>query len=103
MITTCDIYCIPHYNIIIVIVDYSGRTFSPLCGSVKEEINSCMLALQRLRDDIKTRQGELAVRNVKMVDQEVEAKLLALKKTILEEQSSKLSQEKQILMAKLVQ
>lgn len=61
-----------------------------------------MLALQQLREEIKTRQGELAVRNVKMVDQEVEAKLLDLKKTILEEQSRKLSHANQLLIAELV-
>lgn len=61
-----------------------------------------MSALQQLREEVKTRQGELAVRNVKMVDQEVEAKLLDLKKTILEEQSRKLSQANQLLIAELV-
>lgn len=61
-----------------------------------------MSALQQLREEVKTRQGELAVHNVKMVDQEVEAKLLDLKKTILEEQSRKLSQANQLLIAELV-
>lgn len=37
-----------------------------------------------------TQQGELAVRNVKMVDEEVEAKLLILREGILEQQCKQL-------------
>ena len=73
-----------------------------IASTVKEEIQSCALELQQVCKEVKTRQGELAVRNVKMVDQEVEAKLLELRKAILEEQRNKLSAENQILTSELV-
>lgn len=60
------------------------------------------MALKQVCKEVETRQGELAVRNVKMVDQEVEARLLELRKAILEEQSSKLSAANQIMKAELV-
>ena len=69
---------------------------------MKEEIQSCALALKQVCEEVETRQGELAVRNVKMVDQEVEARLLELRNTILEEQSSKLSVANQIMTSELV-
>ena len=70
--------------------------------AVKEEIHLCVLALQQVREEVKTRQGELAVRNVKMVDQEVEARLLDLRKIILEEQNGKLAATNRIMTSELV-
>ena len=61
-----------------------------------------MEALQHVREEAETRQGELAVRNVKMVDQEVEARLLELRRNILEEQRNKLSEENQSLTSDMV-
>lgn len=69
---------------------------------MKEEIQSCQAALQQVREETDTCRGELAVRNLKMVDQEVEAKLLAMRRSILEEQRNKLLERDQILAADLV-
>ena len=73
-----------------------------MCVSVKEEIQACVQALQKVCEEVETRQGELAVRNVKMVDQEVEARLLDMRHTILEDQCSKLTAANQILTSELV-
>ena len=69
---------------------------------VKEEIQACVVALQQVSQETEAQQGELAVRNVKMVDHEVEAKLLELRQTILEEQNSKLTTENQALSSEMV-
>ena len=74
----------------------------PSLPSVKEEIKSCQAALQQVREETDTCRGELAVRNLKMVDQEVEVKLLAMKRSILEEQRNTLLERNQILAADLV-
>lgn len=73
-----------------------------LLVAVKEEIQGCVQALQHVTEEVETRQGELAVRNVKMVDQEVEARLLRLRQTILEEQKSKLSEANATMASELV-
>lgn len=70
--------------------------------AVKEEIQACVQALHHVREEVETRQGELAVRNVKMVDQEVEARLLELQQTILEEQKNKLTATNNTMASELV-
>ena len=70
--------------------------------AVKDEIQACVQALHHVREEVETRQGELAVRNVKMVDQEVDARLLDLRLTILEEQKSKLTAANNTMTSELV-
>ena len=70
--------------------------------AVKEELQSCKAALLQLQEETKTKSGELAVRNVKMVDQEVQAKLLELRRNILREQRDRLIDTNQSLTSELV-
>ena len=75
---------------------------SLLLPLVKEEIQTCHAALLQVKEEAERRQGELAVRNLKMVDHEMEARLLVMRKSILEAQRGKFSEANQILAAELV-
>ena len=70
--------------------------------TVKEELQSRKAALLQVQEETKTKRGELAVRNVKMVDQEVQAKLLELRRNILRKQRDKLIDTNQTLASELV-
>ena len=60
------------------------------------------MTLQQVKEEADRRQGELAVRNLKMVDHEIEARFLVMRKSILEEQKDKFSEANNILAAELV-
>ena len=61
-----------------------------------------MQAVEEVRREVKAQQGELAVRNVKMVDEEVEAKLLRMRENILEQQNRQLLEANQKMASELV-
>ena len=61
-----------------------------------------MQAVEEVQRELKTQEGELAVKNVKMVDQEVEARLLRMRESILEGQKRQLLEENQKMASQLV-
>ena len=69
---------------------------------MREEIQTCTQGVERVRQEVETLEGELAVRNVKMVDEEVEARLLCLRETILEQQNQQLLATNQTMASELV-
>lgn len=69
---------------------------------MREEIQSCTQGVERVCQEVETLEGELAVRNVKMVDEEVEARLLCLRETILEQQNQQLLAANQTMASELV-
>ena len=80
----------------------SNVSVPSLDDSVKEEIQSCVRAVQEVCQEAETQQGELAVRNVKMVDEEVEARLFCLREAILEDKNRQLLAANQTLTSELV-
>ena len=69
---------------------------------MREEIQTCTQGVERVHQEVETLEGELAVRNVKMVDEEVEARLLCLRETILKQQNKQLLATNQTMASELV-
>ena len=69
---------------------------------MKGEVQSCLQVVQEVRREVEMQQGELAVRSVTMVDEEVEAKLLGLREAILDQQKDQLLATNQNMATELV-
>ena len=61
-----------------------------------------MQGVEEVQREVKAQQGELAVRNVKMVDEEVEARLLRMRENILEQQNRQLLEANQKMASEMV-
>jgi chromosome segregation ATPase len=61
---------------------------------VNADIQETELKLEQARDDIHTKKGELAVKNSKLADVEMEVKLMSLRKAILIAQREEITEAK---------
>ena len=68
---------------------------SVILFAVTVEVEQCQLCIQEIREEIHTKQGELAVKRNKLADQDVETKILQIRKEILTNQVDILFREKQ--------
>lgn len=67
---------------------------SDILLQVNGKIKELDLKLQQTREDLHTKNGELAVKNSKLADTEIEVKLLQLRKAILAAQKKDLIETK---------
>ena len=65
-----------------------------LSNAVGSEVEQCQSELQHVREEVHTKQGELAVKRNKLADQVVETKVLRVRKQILQDQMHTLTQNK---------
>ncbi len=83
----------------------SPHTFhivSFLCTLVGLEAEKCQACIHQVKEDIQSKRGELAIKNTKLSNQEVEVQVHSIRKEILTNQRDTMLQENRTASKKAV-